>query len=50
MRSQFPSRKSSGFSESGEARVGPADIYLYPLRTPGATNQENVRETIRNQR
>jgi hypothetical protein len=54
MRTQYPSKKSSGFAESGEARVGPADIYPDPVRTPGATNpditQDNIRETICNPR
>jgi hypothetical protein len=54
VRTQFPSKKSSGFGESGGARVGPADIYPNPVRTPGATNpdisQDNIRETICNPR
>src|SRR5258708_219813 len=53
-RTQPPSQKSAGRAESSEARVGPADIYPDPLRTPGSTNpgitQENVRETICNPR
>jgi hypothetical protein len=51
---QFPSKKSSRFSESGGARVGPADIYPDPVRTPGATNPDitpgTIRETICNPR
>jgi hypothetical protein len=35
-----------------ESRVGPADIYLDPVRTPGVTNpdimQDNIGETICN--
>jgi hypothetical protein len=54
MRTQSPSRKSSGGAESGEAHVGPADIYPDPERTPGAANpditQDNIRQTICNPR
>ena len=54
IRTQFLSKKSPGFLGSGEARVGPADIYPDPVRTPGATNpditQDNIRETICNPR
>jgi hypothetical protein len=53
-RTQTPSKKSVGTAESGEARLGPSDIYPDPIRTPGATNpditQENLRETICNPR
>jgi hypothetical protein len=53
-RTQTPSNKSAGLAEAGEARMGPADIYPDPLRTPGATNpditQANVRDTICNPR
>jgi hypothetical protein len=44
------STKSPDSEESAAARVGPADIYPDPVRTPGAINpeitQENIRETI----
>ena len=54
MRTQLPSKKSSGFSETSEAHVGPADIYPDPIRTPGVKNpditQDNIRETICNPR
>jgi hypothetical protein len=50
-RTQSPSKKSAEFSQ---ARVGPADVYPDPVRTPGATNpditQDNIRETICNPR
>jgi len=53
-RTQTPLNKSAGLAENGEARIGPADIYPDPLRTPGATNpdiaQANVRDTICNPR
>ena len=53
-RTQSPSNRSAGFSATSEARLGPADIYPDPLRTPGATNpditQDNIRETICNPR
>src|SRR6202140_3198370 len=54
IRTQFPQKKLSRSSETSEARVGPADIYPDPVRTPGATNpditQDNIRETICNPR
>ncbi len=54
VRTYPPSKKSTGLSAPGEARVGPADIYPDPARTPGATNpeitQDNLRETICNPR
>jgi hypothetical protein len=41
-------------AETTQERVGPADIYPNPLRTPGATNpdieQANIQETICNPR
>jgi hypothetical protein len=55
-RTQFLSylKKSPGAGEANQARVGPADIYPDPARTPGATNpditQDNIRETICNPR
>ncbi len=53
-RTQSPSKKSAGLADSSEPRVGPADIYPDPVRTPGSTNpditQDNVRETICNPR
>jgi hypothetical protein len=53
-RTQSPSKKSAGLAESSEPRVGPADIYPDPVRTPGSANpditQDNVRETICNPR
>jgi hypothetical protein len=46
--------KPSGFAESGEARLGPPDIYPDPTRTPGAADpditQENIHQTICNPR
>jgi hypothetical protein len=46
--------KSSGPGETSEARIGPADIYPDPSRTPGAINpditRDNIRENICNPR
>jgi len=56
IRTQYPpsGTKSVARSESVQPRVGPADIYPDPARTPGAINpditQENIRETICNPR
>jgi hypothetical protein len=47
-------KKSPETTESVQVRVGPADIYPDPARTPGAINpditQENIRQTICNPR
>jgi hypothetical protein len=51
--SPHPTRPS-GFAVSGEARLGPPDIYPDPTRTPGAADpditQENIQQTICNPR
>ena len=56
MHAQSPSssKKLLGLEKSGETRVGPADIYPDPERTPSATNpditQDNIEKTICNPR
>jgi hypothetical protein len=53
-RTQSSSKKLPGWAESSETRIGPADIYPDPARTPGAANpnitQDNIQDTICNPR
>jgi hypothetical protein len=51
---QSSSRPAGSGSSFGSARLGPADIYPDPARTPGAANpditQDNIQQTICNPR
>ena len=56
-RTQFvssPASKAPGIGDSRETRLGPADIYPDPVRTPGETypeiTQSNIGDTICNRR